>query len=94
MLIITPAVINHIANHGVTPREALEAFANHRGLVLETRPNHQRDYSVYYFVAETDHGRELKVVVADKTELDDLILVTAFNANDKWKANYEEAIKN
>lgn len=49
--------------HRVTMEEVSECFANRCGdFLADTREVHKSDPPTLWFVAETDHGRKLKIV--------------------------------
>jgi uncharacterized DUF497 family protein len=61
---INKAIIDKLAKkHQVSSDEVLECFFNRtRGLLEDTRVNHKTNPPTFWFIAETDHGRLLKVV--------------------------------
>ncbi len=56
-------------DHNVTEEEIEQCFANRCGQTCtDIRPEHQTPIPTEWFVAETDYGRELKIVyIHDKT---------------------------
>lgn len=61
---ISPNVAVKLANkHEVTPKEVRQCFENRtRGLLEDTREQHQTVPATQWFIGETNKGRKLKVV--------------------------------
>jgi hypothetical protein len=78
--------------HEVEIEEVREAFLNHiacnERFIEETRKEHFKVHKKLWFIAETDHGRILKVVVAE--EGDFLELVTAYDPDEEDIIYYEK----
>lgn len=73
--------------HGVSLNEIQECIANRTaGLLEDTREDHKSDPPTQWFIAETDSGRELKVVFILKEG--DVIIKTAYVPNDDEKRIY------
>lgn len=52
-----------IIKHNVTKTEVFECFLNRtKGLLEDTRVDHKTNPPTLWFIAETDHGRLLKIV--------------------------------
>lgn len=67
--------------------EIEQCFANSSGCYLEdTREDHKSDPPTQWFIAQTDWGRELKVVFIQRS--DDIAIRTAYDANDVEKRIY------
>lgn len=62
-VVISPAIREKLASkHSVSPSEVNQCFSNRNGRFLEDeRENHKSDPPTYWFIAETDYGRKLKV---------------------------------
>tara|TARA_R100001143_G_scaffold59533_1_gene58196 strand:+ start:571 stop:882 length:312 start_codon:yes stop_codon:yes gene_type:complete len=75
------------AKHSVSEAEVWECFANvEGGFLVDDREDHQTDPATYWFVAETNHGRKLKVCFVPEAEgkrIKFVNLKTAFAASDK-----------
>jgi hypothetical protein len=80
--------------HEVEIEEVREAFLSHiacnERFIEETRKEHLKVHKKLWFIAETDQGRLLKVVLAE--EGDSLELVTAYDP-DEEDINYYEKVK-
>lgn len=76
--------------HKVTPIEVEECFLNRiKGLLEDTREEHKTHPPTLWFIAETDHGRLLKVVFIER--LDGIYEVkTAYEPNQKEVKIYEQ----
>lgn len=88
---ISPGIRHKLtAKHGVSEQEIIECFANRVGGFLEdNREDHSSDPPTRWFVAETDHGRKLKVVfiqIPDGT----ILIKTAYEANSEEKRIYSK----
>ncbi len=61
---ISAAIIDKLKRkHQVTASEIYECFLNRtKGLLEDTRVNHKTHPPTLWFIAETDHGRLLKIV--------------------------------
>lgn len=61
-IIISQAILNKLkTKHKVDRNEVMECFENREGkLLLDNRAAH-KDPPTYWFIAETNHQRELKV---------------------------------
>jgi hypothetical protein len=64
-ILITPSIRWKLkSKHSVAIKEVLEGFNNRTGKLLEDhRPEHKTSPPTYWFIAETDQGRSLKIVV-------------------------------
>ena len=81
-LIISPKVRVKLANKNppVTEAEIRECFANRTGKYLyDSREDHQSDPPTRWFIAQTDYGRNLKIVFIQKDG--DVIIRTAYKPN-------------
>ena len=73
--------------HNVTPEEVEQCFANVNGeYILDVREEHRTDEPTYWFIAETNYGRRLKVVFV--REHGKIYIRTAFEPNQATIANY------
>lgn len=73
--------------HNVSPVEVYECFANREGpYLLEDREEHQTDPPSYWFVAETDKCRKLKVIFVRYP--DHFAIKSAFEPEDGSEATY------
>jgi hypothetical protein len=64
-MLISPSVRQKLnqSDHNVTEAEILECFANREpGDCIDTRAWHATNPETRWFVAQTDRGRELKIV--------------------------------
>lgn len=73
LLRISPAVLEKVPRRGIEVTEIKQCFANRDGgLCEDTRVEHLTDPVTRWFVAQTDRGRELKIMyvpLADGIEL-------------------------
>ena len=89
-LVITDRVLEKITKkHNVTRTDVVQCFANKLGKSLEDdREEHRTDPPTRWFCAETDSGRELKVIyVKDK---DVVFLKSAFPPNEEELRIYKK----
>ena len=79
---ISPRVQEKLATrHQVSGQEILECFANRVGpYFIDDRADNQTDPATYWFVAETDKRRVLKVVFVRYPDF--FAIKTAFNPED------------
>lgn len=79
-----------LQKHGVLKEEIWECFLNRtKGLLEDTRLDHHTDPPTLWFIANTDHGRLLKVVFI--RAMDGIYeLKTAYEPNDKEVKIYEQ----
>lgn len=91
-LVISEKIANKLKNkHGVSRREVLECISNITGKLIEdTAEEHQTVPSSFWFVAETNQGRKLKVVLVPDPETGNIYLKTAFDANAKYIQFYDD----
>jgi len=76
--------------HNVTKEEIFECFYNRiRGYLEDIRPDHQTEPPTYWFIAETDRGRILKVVFIENID-GSYEIKTAYEPNDKEVKIYEK----
>ncbi len=55
--------------HGVEKEEVWECFLNRvKGLLEDTRLDHQTDSPTFWFIASTDHGKLLKIVFIENID--------------------------
>lgn len=82
---INLAVIEKLTiKHGVTYVEIEECFYNRtKGLLEDTREQHQTQPPTMWFIAATDHGRLLKVVFVE-------IANAAYEIKTAYEPNAEE----
>lgn len=85
---ISPRIAEKLkTRHHVSGQEINECFANRVGpYFTDTRLDHQTDPPTYWFVAETDKGRVLKVVFMKYP--DHFAIKTAFTPTDGSDALY------
>lgn len=75
--------------HGVTLNEVYECFTNRERPAFEDeRADHQTDPPTFWFIAETDKRRILKVIYVEYEEF--FAIKSAFDANGTWIEKYEE----
>ena len=88
-ILISPRVREKLVQkHDVSVDEIGECFANRTGRALiDTREEHATDPPTMWLVAETDHGRHLKIVFIQHAT-GDFTIKTAHPANDIEKATY------
>ncbi len=93
--LIPPHILAKIRQaHGVEEDEVREAFFNREyEFSPERREQHEREYRKIWFIAETDLGRLLKVVLAELKDDDQLVLMSAYDPNDEDIKKYENEIK-
>lgn len=71
-----------LKKHNVTEKEVSECFQNRvRGLLADDREDHKTNPPTLWFVAETNHGRVLKVCFVSKGGA--FHIKTAYEANQK-----------
>ena len=89
-IVISPQIRGKLATkHQVKPQEVDQCFANRQGeYILDTREEHVADALTYWFIAETDYGRKLKVVFVE--ENGNLYIRTAFPPNEATIRYYLE----
>lgn len=77
-LIISPAIQSKLLKrHDVTARDVEECFANRTGrLLIDDRAENRTDPPTRWFIAQTHHGRSLKIVFVQSGE--DVFLKTAY----------------
>lgn len=69
--------------HNVSELEILECFGNREGRFLkDSRAEHDSHPPTLWFIAETDHGRSLKVVFIYDSN-NDVTIKTAYQPNAK-----------
>ena len=81
-LVISPKVREKLANKSppVTEAEVRQCFANRTGKYLyDEREDHKSDPPTRWFIAETNYGRNLKVVFIQRDG--DVIIRTAYDPN-------------
>lgn len=77
-----------LAKHGITMDEVMECFMNRSGPYFrDTRERHDTDPPSYWFVAETDRRREVKVVFVNYPDY--LAIKTAFEPTDGSDEDYK-----
>lgn len=88
---ISDGVRNKLASkHGVSEDEIVQCFANRSGQFLEdTREAHRSDPPTEWFIAETDFGRELKVVFVNPGK-GDIFIKSAFEPNQRERRIYQK----
>lgn len=71
----------------------MQCFANREAKIalIDTREEHQSDPPTRWFIAETDFGRKLKIAYIPRGK--DIYLRSAFPANAKWIAIWEDHYK-
>ncbi len=89
---ISAKVRKKLANeHGVTEDEIIQCFANRCGKVLmDTREGNKTDPPTWWFIAETDHGKFLKIVFMHDVETNDIHIKTAYEPNSTEKYLYQQ----
>lgn len=77
-IVISPRVRDKLAaKHNVKPEEVEQCFSNKNGEYIEdTREEHAAQGPTYWFIAETNYGRRLKVVFVESDG--NLYIKTAF----------------
>lgn len=62
-IVISPKIRSKLdLKHNVKPEEVEQCFANRNGeYILDTREEHASGQPTYWFIAETNYGRKLKV---------------------------------
>lgn len=91
-LFISPAVRQKLAEkHNVTEDEVEECFLNRQDAFVEdTREEHRTDPPTQWFIAETDRGRELKVVFIQRGEM--IHLRSCFEPSEATKQDYQRRL--
>lgn len=75
--------------HKVTRKEVEECFENKRGRLLQDdREDHRTDPPTQWFIAETHHLRELKIVFVRRG--DDIFLKSAFEPDAEERRIYKK----
>lgn len=93
-LIISPAILKKIGSvdHGeITEKEVLECFLNHcGGYCYDKRPEHldSKGNPTPWFVAETNHGRCLKIMFV--REDGNIYLKSAYPATQQVQAIFKK----
>ena len=89
-LVITDGVMEKLTEkHKVSRTEVVQCFANKIGRLLEdTREENRTDPPTRWFIAETDAGRELKVVYVRENDV--VFLKSAFEPNEEEKRIYNK----
>ena len=73
----------------VTQAEIVECFANRtHGPLCDDREEHTTNPRTRWFVAETDHGRKLKVIYVPRGA--DIYIKSAYDANRRYIRIYNE----
>ncbi len=76
--------------HGVVITEVYECFLNRtKGLLEDTRVDHKTNPPTRWFIAETDHGRLLKIVFIELFN-GAYEIKTAYEPNDNEVKIYEQ----
>lgn len=71
------------SRHGVSEVEIQACFANRQGNYLkDVREEHESDPPTLWFIAETDHGRKLKIVFMQEHD-GSITIKTAYEANEE-----------
>jgi hypothetical protein len=89
-LVISPKVAAKLAakKPPVSQEEILQCFANRSTLLLvDNRENHQSDPQTLWFIAQTDFGRQLKVVFIPRNG--EIVIRTAYDPSPEALAFYE-----
>nr|MBS0020571.1 ADP-ribosyl-(dinitrogen reductase) hydrolase [Gammaproteobacteria bacterium] len=90
MSLFIPSKVRHklTSKHGVSEAEIVQCFANRaRGFLEDNREEHASDPPTRWFVAETDYGRQLKVVFLQHSD-GTILIKTAYEANSEEKRIY------
>jgi hypothetical protein len=92
-LVISQAVLKKLTEkHRVTRQEVEQCFENRISgrLLRDTREEHLTDPPTWWFIADTDAGRTLKVVFVQRGDL--VFLKTSYDANEDelqiWKDKF------
>ncbi len=87
-IVISPKIRDKLARkHNVKPEEVEQCFANRNGnYILEVRKQHEANVPTYWFIAETNYRRRLKVVFI--SEHGNIYLKSAFEPTDGEVENY------
>ncbi len=87
-IVISPTICGKLLNkHHVTPEEVEQCFANRNGkYIQDVREQHAASSPTLWFIAETHHGRKLKVVFVKENGND--YIRTAFPPSDATIENY------
>jgi uncharacterized DUF497 family protein len=79
--------------HGVEESEVRECFANQiRKSVRDTREEHQTDPPTWWFIAETNNQRPLKIVYVQYSK-SECVVKTAYEPNANEKRVYAGAVR-
>jgi len=89
-LVITERVLDKLAKkHNVTRAEVAQCFANKVGKLLDDdREEHKTNPPTHWFIAETDAGRELKVIFVIEDSV--VFLKSAFDPDETERRMYAE----
>jgi hypothetical protein len=81
------------SKHRVALPEVYECFENRTSeALIDNRQQHQTFPPTQWFISKTDTGRELKVVFIRLSE-NQIVLKTAYDANDRVKQLYQSKIR-
>ncbi len=79
-----------LAKRGITLEDVIDCFGNKEGtFVTETRPQHITNPPTYWFIAEDNRGRLLKVVFVYYSGVAEAHVKTAFEPGPKPIADYQ-----
>ena len=89
-LVVPPKIKEKLQEkHGVTCREVEQCFANREGgLLMDTREVHKTDPPTTWFIAPTNKGRRLKVVLVQNGS--DIFIKTAYEPNQQEEDIYKK----
>jgi hypothetical protein len=87
-IVISPKIRSKLAlKHNVKPEEVEQCFANKNGeYILDPREEHASDAPTYWFIAETNYGRKLKIAFI--AEHGNVYIRSAFEPSQATIQNY------
>ena len=87
-IVISPKIRDKLATkHNVKPEEVEQCFANRNGeYILDAREEHASGEQTYWFIAETHHGRKLKIAFIN--EHGNVYIRSAFEPSEPTIQNY------
>lgn len=87
-IVISRSIRDKLASkHNVKPEEVEQCFANRIGeYILDVREEHASDPPTYWFIAETNYGRKLKIAFI--AEHGNVYIRSAFEPSQATIQNY------
>jgi len=91
-IIIYPLILDKLRDkHGVSAHEVEQVFWNREAILAkELRSHNQGDEDRFWFISNTDKGRELKVVFFIDVDEQAPVVITTYEPNDDEVKLYEK----